>query len=192
MRIFLAGATGVIGVRLVPLLVDAGHDVAGMTRSPAKVDLVRSLGAEAVVCDVFDEGELVRVVRAFAPEMVIHQLTDLPDDVDDIASFSERNDRVRTQGTRNLLGAATAAGTPRFLAQSIAWRPPGRGPVVDEHEQMVLEAGGIVVRYGQLYGPGTYHEDRIPDPPRISVDEAAWRTVPLLDAESGVVELVEQ
>jgi nucleoside-diphosphate-sugar epimerase len=85
MRIFLAGATGVIGVRLVPLLVDAGHEVAGMTRSPAKVDLVRSLGAEAVVCDVFDKGELVRVVRAFEAEMVMHQLTDLPDSVDDAA-----------------------------------------------------------------------------------------------------------
>ena len=139
MRIFLAGATGVIGVRLVPLLVDAGHEVAGMTRSPAKVDLVRSLGADAVVCDVFDEGELVRVVRAFAPEMVMHQLTDLPDNVDDIALFSARNDRMRTDGTRNLLEAAAAAGAPRFLAQSIAWRPSGRGGVVDEHEQMVLE-----------------------------------------------------
>jgi nucleoside-diphosphate-sugar epimerase len=191
MRIFLAGATGVIGVRLMPLLVDAGHEVAGMTRSPAKVDLVRSLGAEAVVCDVFDEGELVRVVRAFAPEMVMHQLTDLPDNVDDIASFSARNDRMRTDGTRNLLEAATAAGARRFLAQSIAWRPAGRGGVVDEHEQMVLEAGGVVVRYGQLYGPGTYYEDRLPAPPRVSVDEAARRTVPLLDAGPGVVEIVE-
>lgn len=191
MRIFLAGATGVIGVRLVPLLVDAGHEVAGMTRSPAKVDLLRSLGADAVVCDVFGEGELVRVVRAFAPEMVMHQLTDLPDNVDDIASFSARNDRMRTDGTRNLLEAATAAGAPRFLAQSIAWRPSGRGGVVDEHEQMVLEAGGVVVRYGQLYGPGTYYEDRLPAPPRISVEEAARRTVPLLDAGPGVVEIVE-
>jgi nucleoside-diphosphate-sugar epimerase len=190
-RIFLAGATGVIGGRLVPLLVDAGHQVAGMTRSASKADLVRSLGAEAVVCDVFDRDELVRAARAFEPEMVMHQLTDLPDSVDDIASFAARNDRIRTEGTRNLLEAATAAGAPRFLAQSIAWRPPGRGEVVDEHEQMVLDAGGVVVRYGQLYGPGTFYEDQIPDPPRISIDDAARRTVPLLDADSGVVELVD-
>jgi nucleoside-diphosphate-sugar epimerase len=190
-RIFLAGATGVIGVRLVPLLVEAGHQVAGMTRSASKADLVRSLGAEAVVCDVFDQGELVRAARAFEPEMVMHQLTDLPDSVNDIASFAARNDRIRTEGTRNLLDAGTAAGALRFLAQSIAWRPPGRGEVVDEHEQMVLDAGGVVVRYGQLYGSGTFYEDQIPDPPRISVDEAARRTVPLLDADSGVVELVD-
>jgi len=122
---------------------------------------------------------------------VMHQLTDLPDNVEEIASFSERNDRMRTEGTRNLLAAAGAAGARRFLAQSIAWRPPGRGAVVGDHEQMVLEAGGVVVRYGQLYGPGTYYENRIPDPPRISVEEAARRTVPLLDAESGVVEIIE-
>jgi hypothetical protein len=144
-----------------------------------------------VVCDVFDQGELVRAARAFEPEMVMHQLTDLPDSVNDIASFAARNDRIRTEGTRNLLDAGTAAGALRFLAQSIAWRPPGRGEVVDEHEQMVLDAGGVVVRYGQLYGSGTFYEDQIPDPPRISVDEAARRTVPLLDADSGVVELVD-
>jgi hypothetical protein len=122
---------------------------------------------------------------------VMHQLTDLPDNVDDIASFSARNDRMRTDGTRNLLEAATAAGAPRFLAQSIAWRRSGRGGVVDGHEQMVLEAGGVVVRYGQFYGPGTYYEDGLPAPPRVSVDEAARRTVPLLDAGPGVVEIVE-
>jgi nucleoside-diphosphate-sugar epimerase len=196
MRIFVAGATGVIGVRLVPLLVDAGHSVAGMTRSPSKADDVRALGATPVVCDVFDADELVRAVVAFEPEMVMHQLTDLPDNVEELASFHPRNDRIRTEGTRNLLTAATAAGAGRpvrFIAQSIAWRPPGREEVVDEHERLVLDAGGVVVRYGQLYGPGTFYEDeeRPPDPPRIHVDEAARLTVPLLDAESGVVVLAE-
>lgn len=191
MRIFLAGATGVIGARLLPLLVEAGHRVAGMTRSAAKVERLRWLGAEPVVCDVFDAAELARAVRAFEPEMVMHQLTDLPDNVDEIASYSARNDRIRTEGTRNLLEAASAAGAHRFLAQSIGWRPPGRGEIIDQHERMVLDAGGVVVRYGQLYGPGTYYEDRVPSPPRIGVEEAARRTVPLLEADSGVVELVE-
>jgi nucleoside-diphosphate-sugar epimerase len=191
LRIFLAGATGVIGVRLVPLLVGAGHEVAGMTRSAGKQDQLRELGAEPVICDVYDGERLTASVIEFAPEVLVHQLTDLPDDVERLKDFSERNDRMRTEGTRHLLAAARAAGAPRFLAQSIAWRPPGRGDIVDEHEGMVLDAGGVVIRYGQLYGPGTFYEDRVPPPPRVHVDEAARATVPLLDAESGVVEVVE-
>ena len=191
MRIFLAGATGVIGVRLVPLLVEAGHEVAGMTRSAGKQDQLRALGAEPVICDVYDGERLTASVIEFAPEIVIHQLTDLPDDVDRLKDFSERNDRMRTEGTRNLLAAARAAEAPRFLAQSIAWRPAGRGEVLDEFEGMVLDAGGVVIRYGQLYGPGTFYEDQVPSPPRVHVDEAARATVPLLEAESGVVEVVD-
>jgi uncharacterized protein YbjT (DUF2867 family) len=190
-RVFIAGASGVIGIRLVPLLVAAGHVVAGITRSPGKVDQLRALGAEPVVCDVFDADALTEAVSAFAPEMVMHQLTDLPDDVEQLGEFSARNDRIRTEGTSNLLAAARAAGAPRFLAQSIAWRPPGRGEVVDAHERQVLDAGGVVVRYGQLYGPGTFYEDTIPPPPRIQIDEAARATVPLLESEPGVVVLAE-
>lgn len=192
MRIFLAGATGVIGVRLLPLLVGAGHTVAGMTRSPAKADRLRALGAEPVVCDVYDEPRLIEVVTASRPGAVIHQLTDLPDQVDELRAFSARNDRMRTEGTRNLLTAARAAGARRFLAQSIAWRPPARGEVVDAHERQVLGANGVVVRYGQLYGPGTFYEDRLPPHPRIQVDAAARDTVPLLDADTGIVVLAEE
>jgi uncharacterized protein YbjT (DUF2867 family) len=190
-RIFIAGASGVIGVRLVPLLVADGHVVAGMTRSVAGADRLRSLGAEPVVCDVYDVEALTAAVGAFAPDLVMHQMTDLPDRVEELAEFAPRNDRMRTEGTRNLLAAAAAAGAPRLLAQSIAWRPAGRGEPVESHERYVLDAGGVVVRYGQLYGPGTFYEDTVPPPPRISVDEAALRTVPLLDAAPGVVELVE-
>jgi hypothetical protein len=193
MRIFLAGATGVIGVRLVPLLVADGHEVAGMTRSPDKADRVRSLGAEPVICDVYDAERLGAAVTEFAPELVMHQLTDLPDEVERIGEFSSRNDRIRTEGTRNLLAAARAAGASRFLAQSIAWRPPARGEIVDEHEGLVLDAGGVVIRYGQLYGPGTFYEDgrQPPPPPRVHVDVAARATVPLLEAEPGVVEVLD-
>ena len=188
MRVFLAGASGVIGVRLIPLLVRDGHEVAGMTRSPGKTAALRELGAEPVVCDVFDAGALAQAVTAFGPELVMHQLTDLPDRAGQIPEFAARNNRIRTEGTRNLLAAAAQAGATRFLAQSIAWTPPAGGEAVAEHERLVLAAGGVVIRYGTFYGPGTYSgADRVPPPPRIQVDEAARRTVALLTAPSGVV-----
>jgi nucleoside-diphosphate-sugar epimerase len=192
MRIFLAGATGVIGIRLVPLLAQAGHTVAGMTRSPAKVAELEALGAEAVVCDVYDLEALRAAVVRFEPDAVMHQLTDLPDDAAQIRELGARNDRMRSEGTRNLLDAARAARAGRIYAQSIAWElPPERAATVREHERAVLDAGGVVIRYGQLYGPGTYYETAMPDPPRIHVDEAARRTMPVLDAAPGIVELVE-
>ncbi|MGZ4172133.1 MAG: NAD-dependent epimerase/dehydratase family protein [Solirubrobacteraceae bacterium] len=192
MRIFLAGASGVIGVRLAPLLVQAGHTVAGMTRTPAKAPELRELGAQPVVCDVFDAAALSGAVTAFDPDLVMHQLTDLPDDAARIGDYGERNDRIREEGTRNLLAAATDAGASRFLAQSIAWELPGRrGDNTRAFERLVLDAAGVVIRYGQLYGPGTYYPDAPPPPPRIHVDEAARATVPLLDAEPGIVEVVE-
>jgi uncharacterized protein YbjT (DUF2867 family) len=191
MRVFLAGASGVIGVRLVPLLVAAGHTVAGMTRSPEKADALRALGAEPVVCDVFDAVDLEAAVSAFAPDAVMHQLTDLPDAVGRIPEFAARNNRIRTEGTRNLIAAARAAGAKRLLGQSIAWTPPAGGEAVAEHERLVLDAAGVVIRYGTFYGPGTYSEDRIPPPPRIEIAAAARATVPLLEAPSGIVEVVE-
>ncbi|HZE06607.1 MAG TPA: NAD-dependent epimerase/dehydratase family protein [Solirubrobacteraceae bacterium] len=191
MRIFLAGASGVIGVRLVALLASAAHEVTGMTRSAAKAAMLRGLGAEPVVCDAFDAPALADVVVAAAPDLVMHQLTDLPDTADRIPEFAARNNRIRTEGTRNLLAAARAAGAERFLAQSIAWTPPAGGEAVAEHERLVLEAGGVVLRYGVFYGPGTYGGDRVPPPPRVHIDEAARRTVELLQAPSGVVEVVD-
>lgn len=193
MRIFLAGGSGVIGVRLIPLLVADGHEVTAMTRSAHKVETLRGLGAEPVVCDVFDQRALIEVVEASRPELVMHQLTDLPDALDRIPEFAARNNRVRTEGTRNLLIAAREAGATRFLAQSIAWTPPSGGEAVAEHERMVLEAHGVVVRYGMFYGPGTYSESgELPPPPRIHLDEAARRTVSLLEAPSGVVVLTDE
>jgi hypothetical protein len=191
-RIFLAGASGVIGLHLVPLLVADGHAVAGMTRSVEKADAVRALGAEPVVCDVYDAEALTDAVVGFAPDMVMHQLTDLPDRADEIDAFRERNNRIRGEGTRNLIAAARAAGASRFLAQSIAWRPAGGEQTIVEFERRVLEYGGVVLEYGQLYGPGTYYEHEPPDPPRIHVEEAARRTVELLDAPSGVIVVAEE
>lgn len=193
MRIFLAGASGVIGVRLVPLLAAAGHEVAGMTRTPAKAESLRSLGARPVVCDVYDAPALTGAVEAFAPDLVMHQLTDLPDDVREIGAYGERNSRIRLEGTRNLLAAASAAGAGRFIAQSIAWKlPSGRGTAIAEFEAQVLGVGGVVLRYGQLYGPGTFYEDAPPPPPRVAIDEAARATVQLLDTPGpGVVEVLD-
>lgn len=191
MRVLVAGASGVIGIRLLPLLVSAGHEVAGMTRSHERTAQIGTLGASPVVCDVFDADRLTEAVTAFEPDLVMHQLTDLPDRADEIAAYAARNNRIRTEGTSNLIAAARAAGATRFLAQSIAWTPPGSAEVIAEHEAMVLRADGVVVRYGQLYGPGTYYPHVSPTPPRIHVDDAARRTMPLLDAPSGVVVLAE-
>jgi nucleoside-diphosphate-sugar epimerase len=189
MRIFVAGATGVIGIRLVPLLVGAGHQVAGMTRSPAKVEVLRGLGAEPVVCDAFDADGLREAVIAFQPGAVVNELTDLPDEQ---VATNEANACMRREGTRNLLAAAEAAEASRFLAQSIAWQLSGdAGAAVAELERLVLAAGGVVLRYGRLYGPGTYHENDLPEPPRVHVDEAARRTVPALYAASGMVEIMD-
>jgi nucleoside-diphosphate-sugar epimerase len=191
-RIFLAGASGVIGVRLVPLLTGAGHAVAGMTRSPGNAPMLRDLGAQPVVCDVYDAGALSGAVEAFAPDLVIHQLTDLPDDVADIAGAAGANSRIRDEGTRNLLHAAAAAGCERVIAQSIAWKlGPERAAGIVAFERQVLDAGGVVVRYGQFYGPDTYYPDTPPPPPRIEIDAAARATVALLNAAPGVVEVVK-
>lgn len=190
-RIFLAGATGVIGIRLLPLLIAEGHTVAAMTRSEAKRETLTEAGAQPVVCDVYDAKALRDAVVAFAPDAVLHQLTDLPDRAEDIPQYAARNARIRTEGTRNLLAAATAAGARHFLAQSIAWTPSGGAASIEEHEQAVLAFGGVVAKYGQLYGTGTYYESQLPAHPRIHVDDAARRTVPLVTAPSAVIVLAE-
>jgi nucleoside-diphosphate-sugar epimerase len=193
MRVFLAGASGVIGSRVIPLLVAQGHVVAGMTRSPAKTAALQQLGAEPVVCDVYDSAALSRKLVRFAPDLVMHQLTDLPDDLKRLPLFMRRNNRIRTEGTRNLLDAAARAGAGRFIAQSIAFSAPGSGRAVKQHERMVLDAGGLVLRYGMLYGPGTFYESRPRMPsPRIHIDAAAQRTVELLDAPGPSVVVVSE
>lgn len=187
-RVFVAGASGVIGVRLVPLLVAAGHTVAGLTRTPAKAQTLAELGAQPVVADALDRDGLARVVRAFAPDVVLHQLTDLPDDLADIEAYSAAGARMLRDGTRNLVDAADGA---HVVAQSIAWQAEGEtGLAYAALEATVLDAGGGVVRFGQLYGPGTYYEDEPPDPPRIQIDDAARRAFEEMDAH-GVVIAVE-
>ncbi|MPZ59392.1 MAG: NAD-dependent epimerase/dehydratase family protein [Rhizobiales bacterium] len=200
MRIFLAGATGVIGRRLVHLLRPDGYDVFGTTRSDAKAGALRLVGATPVVVDVYDAPALMRAVQAAMPDIVIHQLTDLPQ-VDDPARMEASraaNARLRIDGTRNLVAAAKAAGAKRIIAQSIAFvyaagegarvetdplamQPDGtpgtslRGVIALE-QQVVGAPGidGIVLRYGRLYGPGTWSETGPSGPGSLHVDAAAY------------------
>ncbi|MEV5206593.1 NAD-dependent epimerase/dehydratase family protein [Micromonospora sp. NPDC053740] len=193
MRVFLAGASGVIGQRLIPRLVQLGHVVGGMTRSANKTELLAQLGAEPILCDVFDRDAVIQAVRDFAPDIILNELTDLPDEVERIGDHAELNARIRTEGNQNLIDAARQSGSPKILAQSVAWQLPD-GPdarAVTELERAVLAEGGVVLSYGQFYGPGTYNEQRIPDEPRVQIDRAAERTVQLLDSASGVVVITD-
>ena len=182
MRIFVAGATGALGRPLVSQLVAAGHEVTGMTRTPDKTAALRELGATPVLADALDRDVVIAAVRAADPDVVVHQLTAIgkldirsPD-----RTFAATN-RLRTEGTDNLLAAARAAGATRFVAQSYAGWPYARvGDLVkpedapldpdppaglrETHaairylEETVLSAKdveGVVLRYGGFYGPGT-------------------------------------
>jgi|SRR5262245_10293431 len=197
MKVFLAGATGAIGRRLVPLLLRAGHDVTGATRSAEKARELQRVGAAAVVLDVFDAQATRAAMRAAKPEAVIHQLTDLPREFDErrIAAAYGANARIRSEGTRNLIAAAQAASARRLIVQSIAFGyASGGGPHVEtdalnlsdperaitikgaaDMENQVLSAkglDGIILRYGFLYGPGTWHE-KPTRKPGLHVDAAA-------------------
>jgi uncharacterized protein YbjT (DUF2867 family) len=192
-RVFLAGASGVIGQRLIPRLVQAGHVVGGMTRSSSKTALLAQLGAEPILCDVFDRDALIQAVRDFNPDVIVNELTDLPDDVEKIGDHAELNARIRTEGNQNVIEAARQSGSPKILAQTVAWQLPD-GPdalAVAELERSVLAEGGVVLSYGQFYGPGTYNEQQIPAEPRVQIDRAADRTVELLDEPSGVVVITD-
>jgi len=197
MKIFLAGAGGAIGRRLTPLLRRAGHDVVGTTRSAEKTVALRALGAEPVVVDVFDAVALARAVQAAAPQVVMHQLTDLAyaPNTPGFEEGLERNARLRIAGTRNLVATAKAAGVRRLIAQSIAFvYAPGEGARVESDpldlaatgirkrmvngvvalEDATLEMPeGIVLRYGLLYGPGTWFENEKRGKPALHVDAAA-------------------
>lgn len=197
MRIFLAGASGAIGRRLSPLLLQNGWQVFGTTRSEEKAEGLRRAGVEPVVVDVFDADALMRHLAGIRPEVVIHQLTDLPYALEagEMAAALVRNARLRDAGTRNLVAAAVQAGAKRMIAQSISFiyddgpKPhreedallPVTHPVYGETvegvlslERQVLEAPleGLVLRYGLLYGAGTGFDAAIA-PGSVHVDAAA-------------------
>ena len=176
MRVFLAGAAGAIGRRLVPLLLEAGHDVTGTTRRPERAQELRAAGVTPAVVDFYDAGAVREALAAARPDVVLHQLTDLPQTFDP-ATFPEalaRNARLRREGTANLVAAAVPAGARRLVAQSISFvYAPGATPHdeddplgeesaagVVELERLVRDAPleGLVLRYGLLYGPGTWYD----------------------------------
>jgi nucleoside-diphosphate-sugar epimerase len=195
-NIFVAGATGVIGQPLLRLLRDAGHAVTGTTRSAGKVSMIEAAGARAIVVDAFDADGVRRAVIAANPAVVIHQLTDLPDvsDPSKMTEVREKNARLRIEGTRNLMVAAQAAGVRRVVAQSIAFvyapgpKPKREGDPLDtsEAQRMTISGvvgledavlntpgiDGIVLRYGRLYGPGTWF-DKPGGPGPLTTDAAA-------------------
>lgn len=216
MKIFLAGATGAIGRRLVPLLLDAGHAVVGTTRSASKADALREAGADPVIVDVFDASALCAAVSAARPEIVIHQLTDLPRGLDParMGEATQRNARIRREGTRNLVAAARAADVPRLIAQSICWmyapgpEPHGEDDPLDMHatgtramtvdgvaalERLTLASppiDGVVLRYGHLYGPGTGAD--VAAMPSLHVDAAAQAAVlAIATAKRGIYNIAE-
>ena len=123
MKVLVAGATGAIGRSLVPQLVEAGHEVTGITRSKEKLGMLGDLGAEPVLCDVFDAGRLGSVVARTEPDAVINQLTDLPQSLNPrkLGQYYAANNRVRREGTTNLLDAARGAGVRLFLVQGVAY-----------------------------------------------------------------------
>lgn len=192
MRIFVAGASGVIGIQLIPSLVRLGHTVAGMTRNTRKGQLVAELGATAVVCDIYDKTELQKRIGEFRPEMIISQLTDLPDKPEEMPSYAAKNNRIRTEGIGNLIDSASKAGSPRLVVQSVAWELPGNGgESVRMMEKNVLEYGGTVLRYGMLYGPGTFYEKELPPEPRVSVEKACQLTVEKMNSEEKIIEITD-
>jgi nucleoside-diphosphate-sugar epimerase len=210
MRIFVAGASGAIGRPLVRQLLAAGHEVTGMTRRPQRAEEIRAAGAEAVVCDVFDAEALREAVVAAAPEAVVHVLTALPQRYNPKSDYLAATNRIRVEGTRNLIAAARAAGVRRLVGESIAfaYRPrgswvkaeeeplfteaPGRFGVafeaIAELERQVLGAEGIegvVLRYGWLYGPGTYY-----DRGEQQAEEVRRRRLPIVGKGSGTFSFV--
>jgi nucleoside-diphosphate-sugar epimerase len=206
MRVFVAGATGVLGRPLLPALRAAGHEPIAMTRSDEKARALSEQGVQSVVCDAYDAQRLTKSVAAAEPDALVHLLTDLPADMNmrrmeqEVASTG----RLRREGTRNLVAAAQAARVQRIVAESIAFAYASRGDwVKDEdaplaHEELpfvaeplaqlerqVLDADGIVLRYGQLYGPGTAF-----------ASDGSWaqnlrkRRLPIVGAGSGVFSFV--
>lgn len=189
MRVFVAGATGAIGRQLVPALVAAGHEVAGMTRKPERVPELIAAGAAPYLCDVFDPA-LERAIGSFEPDVVVHQLTDLPARAALIPLKVAGLNKVRTAGTDALIAAARAAGAQRFVAQSVAFAAPAPVRKAVEHlERETLAYPGVVLRYGYFYGPGTWYPDGTDREPRVHVATAAERTVELLSAAPGVYEV---
>ncbi|MEA2378651.1 MAG: hypothetical protein QOD13_2558 [Thermoleophilaceae bacterium] len=212
MRVFVAGASGAIGRPLVPRLLAAGHEVTGSTRSRERAEAIRAAGATPVLVDALDSEALLQAVEQAAPEVVVHQLTALPERFDPRrADLYDATNRVRAEGTANLLAAALAAGARRFVSQSIAfgYAPGPRPEVISEDAPLNLEAPspfaeamrviaemeravlhtdgleGLVLRYGWFYGPGTYYAED-----GTTAEEVRKRRFPVIGSGAGLFSFI--
>ncbi|MEA2401698.1 MAG: hypothetical protein QOK00_2101 [Thermoleophilaceae bacterium] len=212
MRVFVAGASGAIGRPLVPRLLAAGHEVTGSTRSRERAEAIRAAGATPVLVDALDPEALLQAVEQAAPEVVVHQLTALPERFDPRrADLYDATNRVRAEGTANLLAAALAAGARRFVSQSIAfgYAPGPRPEVISEDAPLNLEAPspfaeamrviaemeravlhtdgleGLVLRYGWFYGPGTYYAED-----GTTAEEVRKRRFPVIGSGAGLFSFI--
>jgi len=182
-RVFVAGASGVIGRALVPRLVAAGHEVTGTTRDDRSAEAIRATGAQAAICDALDAAAVEDAVIEANPEVIVSELTSLPKDYDLRTIDYEPTNRLRIEGGRNLISAGRKVGARRYITQSIAfvYEPEGDW-VKDEEARTFVEAPGrfasgleatltsegealeadgmegLVLRYGQFYGPDTYFD----------------------------------
>lgn len=198
----------------MPLLLGAGHDVIGMTRSADAARDLKAAGVTPAVADVYEADGLTRAVIASRPDIVMHQLTDLPRVFDEtqVAAQYPRNARIRIEGTRNLVAAAKAAGARRFIVQSVAFAyAPGKEPYAEtdplnvadgprvvtvraaaDMEQQVLNSGmeAVVLRYGLFYGPGTWTET--PErKPSLHIDAAAKAALLSLTGRAGIYNIAD-
>jgi nucleoside-diphosphate-sugar epimerase len=214
MKIFVAGASGALGKQLMPLLADAGHEIVGTTTSPQKLETLRALGAQAVVLDLLDAEAVGRAISEAEPEVVVHEATALSGVGGNFRKFDEtfaQTNRLRTEGTDNLLAAALAVGAGKLVAQSYAgWTFAREGAAVkDEHaaldpapasnaretiaairylEDRVVaakELDGIVLRYGGFYGPGTSFAEN-----GESVDAIRKRAFPVVGDGGGMASFI--
>jgi nucleoside-diphosphate-sugar epimerase len=225
MRVFVAGGTGVVGRRLVPQLVARGHQVTATTTSAAKLDLLAQLGAAGVVMDGLDAASVGEAVAAAQPDTIVHEMTAISPahagqpDIKHIDRWFAGTNRLRTEGTDHLLAAAEAAGVAHFAAQGYAsWNgirtggwvkteedplDPGEGTImhavaaaIRHVEDAVLGAGGVVLRYGGLYGPGATDDQvelvRKRQFPLVGRGTGYSSWVHLDDAASATVLAVEQ
>jgi nucleoside-diphosphate-sugar epimerase len=215
MKVFVAGATGAIGKQLVPMLAERGHEVTGMTRTPAKQDQIGRQGARPVVADALDPEAVAQAVAEVEPEVVVHELTAIDAgsvrrSIDKV--FAQTN-RLRTEGTDHLLAAAKAAGARRFIVQSFAGWPYARigGPIKTEEdplddsppkqvretlagirhlERAVTGAEGIeglALRYGGFYGPGT---SLVLNPDGEQIEMLRKRRLPVVGSGAGMWSLI--
>jgi nucleoside-diphosphate-sugar epimerase len=205
--IFLAGAGGAVGRRLGPLLVGGGFRVVGTTRSATTAKALQALSIEPVQIDAFDAAGLETAIRWARPEIVIHQLTDLPKvfDPELMPAARERTARLREEGTRNLMRAAAAAGVRRAIVQSICFAygqgstphlesDPIASPSIIALESAALHTAGVdgvVLRYGRLWGPGTWAERSEGLVAPLHVDAAAHAAFLAIDAGAGVYNIAD-